>query len=150
MGILRRLFLLVLAAVLTGCSGGLTFPEGGSPPDDSPAALLAFSGNGQQGTVGKKLKQPLVVKLTGASSNPIAGAPVLFQVKNAVPGAEVDPEEAETNSQGLAYAEVRLGDNTGSLEVEARVPTIPDLKTTFVVTAIEKGGGHGHDDDDDD
>lgn len=147
---LRRLSLLVLATVLTGCGGGLTFPEGGSPPDDSPGALLAFSGNGQQGTVFRKLERPLVVKLTDASSNPIEGAPVLFQFKNAVPGAEVDPEEAETNEDGLAWAEVRLGASTGSLEVEARVPTVADLKTTFVVTAVEWGIGGGDDDDDDD
>jgi hypothetical protein len=157
---LRRLITQVFAIALTGCGGDLTLPDNGSPPDDhSPAALLAFSGSGQQGTVGSKLDQPLVVKLTDASSRPIARAPVVFQFKNDVPGAEVDPE-AETNSEGLASAEVRLGASTGPLEVEARVATIAELRTTFIVTAVEreggkkdkggKGGRHGHDEDDDD
>jgi hypothetical protein len=149
---LRSLFTLVLATALIGCGGGVTFPEGGSPPDDSPATftLLAWSGNGQEGTVWSRLDDPLIVKVIDSSSTPIAGVPVVFQLKNTVPFAEVDQKQAETNSEGLAWAEVRLGANTGSLEVEARVPTVPDLKTTFVVTAIEGGGGDGDDDDDDD
>lgn len=149
----RRLFSLVLATALTGCGGGLTLPDDGSTPDDgSPAALLAFSGDGQQGTVGRKLEKPLVVKLTDASSRPIAGVPVVFQLKSDVPDAEVDPV-ALTNSDGFASAQVRLGGSTGPLEVEARVATPAVLSATFVVTAVESGkkggGGGGHGDDDD-
>jgi hypothetical protein len=152
-----RLFSLVLATALTGCGGDLTLPDGGSAPDDgSPPILQAVSGGGQRGTVGSRLDQPLVVKLTDANSQPIAGAPVVFQFKTDVPGAEVDPQEDETNSLGLASAEVRLGVSTGPLEVEARVATPAALSATFLVTAVprERGkggkGGHGGDDDDDD
>lgn len=145
----HRVFWLVLATALTGCGGGLTLPD-----DSFPAALRTVSGDGQQGTVGSKLDSPLVVKLTDASSRPIAGVPVVFQFKSDVPDAEVDPTEAETDNDGLASAEVRLGTSTGSHEVEARVASPAALSATFVVTAVERdrgkkhGGGHGDDDDD--
>jgi hypothetical protein len=144
----HRLISLVLAIALTACGGDLTLPDDGSP------ALRAFSGDGQQGLVGSKLDDPLVVKLTDASSRPIAGIPVVFQFTSDVPHADIDPAEAETDSAGLASAEVRLGTSTGSHQVEARVE---GLSATFVVTALErepgkkdKGGGPGHDGDDDD
>ena len=132
----HRLFSLVLATALTGCGGGsLTLPD-----DGSPAALRAVSGDGQQGTVGSKLDDPLVVKLTDASSQPIEGVPVVFQFTSEVPDAEVVPE-ATTDSDGLASAEVRLGTSTGSHQVEARVSAPAELSTTFVVTAVEREHG---------
>lgn len=146
-----RLVSLILGTTLTGCGGGsLTLPD-----DGSPAALQVISGDGQQGTVGSRLDNPLVVRLTDASSRPIAGVPVVFQVTNDVPGAEVDPE-AVTDSEGLASAQVRLGTSSGPLQVEARVASAAELSATFVVTALERergkkdnggrGGRHGGDD----
>lgn len=144
-----RVFSFGLATALMGCGGGLSLPS-----DSSPTALRVESGDGQQGTVGSRLDNPLVVKLTDASSQPIAGVPVTFQFTTDVPGAEVDPEVA-TDSSGLASAEVRLGSSTGSHQVEARLATAAQVRTTFIVTAVErdrgkkdKGGGHGDDDDD--
>ena len=143
MCILYRLSSLVLATALVGCGGGsLTLPD-----DGSPAALTAVGGNGQQAPVGSTLDNPLVVKLTDASSRPIAGVPVVFQFIIDVPDAQIDPE-AETDSEGLASAQVRLGTSAGPLEVEARVASAAQLSATFVVTAIArgkdgKGGGHG-------
>jgi hypothetical protein len=145
-----RLYSLVFGAALTGCGGGsLTLPD-----DSSPAALRAVSGDGQQGTVGSRLDNPLVVKLTNASSRPIAGVSVVFQFTNDVPGAEVDPAEATTDSAGRAFTQVRLGTSTGPLQVEARVASAGGLNATFVVTALERGkgnggrgGGHGGDGD---
>jgi len=152
MGTPRRLFSLALATALTGCGGGsLTLPD-----DSSPAALRVVSGDGQQGTVGSRLDNPLVVKLTDASSRPIAGVPVVFQFTNDVPDAEIDPGEAATDSEGRASAQVRLGTSTGPLQVEARVASAAELSATFVVTALERergkkdnggrGSRHGGDD----
>jgi len=146
-----RLVSLILGA-LTGCGGGnLMLPD-----DDSPAALRAVSGDGQEAPVGRRLENPLVVKLTDASSRPIAGVPVVFQFKIDVPDAEVDPAEAGTDSAGLASAEVRLGTSTGPHQVEARVAAAAGLSATFVVTALERDrgkkdkGGSGDGDGDDD
>ncbi len=142
-----RLFSIALAAALTGCGGDLTLPD-----DGSPAALRAWSGDGQQGTVGSRLDDPLVVKVTDASARPIAGVPVVFRFTNEVPDAQVDAE-AMTNSEGFAAAEVRLGTSSGTLQVQARVATATALNATFVLTALErdrrnKGGGDGDEDDD--
>lgn len=143
----HRLFSLILATALTGCGGGLTFPD-----DGSPAALRAVSGDGQLARVGSRLDNPLVVKLTDASARPIAGATVRF--KSDVPDAQVDPAEAATDGDGLASAQVRLGSSTGPQQVEARVASDAQLSATFVVTAVDrkpgkggKGDGHGDGDD---
>ena len=70
---------------------------------------------------------------------------------------EVDPAQAATDTEGLARAEVRLGSESGSHQVEARVVSAAALSTTFVVTAVEreqgkknKGGKGGDGEDDDD
>ena len=143
-----RLFSLALATALTGCGGDLTLPD-----DSSPAALRVVSGDGQEGTVGRRLDAPLVVELTNASSNPMEGVSVVFQFKGDVPEAEVDPA-ATTDSAGRASAQVRLGTSTGPHQVEARVASSAALSAIFVVTAVERGrggkGGGGGDDDDDD
>ena len=141
-----QLVSLVLGVALTGCGGSLTLPD-----DGSPAALRVVSGDGQEAPVGRRLEDPLVVKLTDASSQPISGVPVVFQFKTDVPNAEIDPAEAETDSAGRASAEVRLGSSTGPHEVEARVAASAALRATFVVTALERDRGkdEGGDGDDD-
>ncbi len=128
-------FSLVLATGVVACGGDLTLPD-----DGSPAALRVESGDGQQGTVGRKLNAPLVVKLTDASSRPVEGVSVVFQFKTDVPDAAVD-SSATTDSTGRAEAEVRLGSSVGPHQVEARVATSTALSAIFVVTAVERGRG---------
>jgi hypothetical protein len=151
-----RVVPLVLGAALAACGGGLTFPD-----DGSPASVRVESGNGQEGTVGSRLDDPLVVRVTDASSRPLAGVPVKFQFQTEAAEAEVDPTEATTDSEGRAAAQVRLGVDAGPYTVEALVvqPSASELRATFDLTAVEpekrgkgKGGdgGQGGDDDDDD
>jgi hypothetical protein len=152
----RRVFVVALGIALTACGSDLTLPDDGSPPPDdrSPAVLLVVGGDGQKERVGRKLNEPLVVLLTDASARPVAGVPVAFAFREAVPDAEVDPI-ATTDERGEASAEVRLGSTVGSHTVEARVAEPRDLLATFGVTALAKGGhggggGGGGDPDDDD
>ena len=153
-----RFVSLVLGAASIGCGSGLTLPA-----DGSPAALTVVGGNGQEGTVGSRLDEPLIVLVTDANSNPLAGVPVDFAFETQAPEAEVSPTQAMTDSDGRAAAEVRLGASAGSHIVEAVVATPPasGLRATFALTAVEpgrgKGGGGGdggrrggRDDDDDD
>ncbi len=157
----RRLVRMVTAAVLTACGGeGLTLPG-----DSGPATLTAVSGHGQEGTVGSRLEEPLVARVTDSGSRPLSGVLIVFRFQSEVPGAEVDPAEATTNAEGLASAQVRLGESTGSQAVEAQVAqtAASDLRAMFALTAVaeetgkkdkgkkDKGGNRGgHDDDDDD
>lgn len=149
MGISNRLFMIAFAAVLGGCGGDLTLPD-----DGSPVALRKLSGDGQEGTIGSRLDDPLVVKLTDAGANPVFGVPIVFQFTSEVPEAEVTPSQENTDSNGLASAEVRLGTSTGTLRVEARLATPAALNATFTLTALErdkkKGKGDKGDDEEDD
>lgn len=149
----HRLIAPVLGAVLVSCGGGgLTLPNG-----SAPAALAAYSGNGQEGTVGDRLDQPLVVRLTDADSQPVAGVPVVFGFESDVPQAEVYPAEAVTDSDGYAEAEVKLGAIVGTHIVEAQITEAfgSALRATFELRAVapekgKKGKGGGDDDDEDD
>src|SRR5687768_15066582 len=99
----RRLLGVALGTVLAACGSDLTLPDDGSPPPDdrSPAALRIESGNGQQERVGRRLKEPLVVRLTDASTRPVANVPVTFEFQGSVPDAEVDPTITTTDEDGL-------------------------------------------------
>jgi Bacterial Ig-like domain (group 1) len=155
----KWLFGVLALAVLLGCGSDLTLPgEGppaGNPPegDAAPAQLLAWSGSGQAARVGKRLHDPLVVRLTDQSNQPVSGAVVEFSFKDAIPEAELDPAEAETDENGHASVEVRLGSIAGQYQVEASLAAT-DLRATFDVTALERDhrdqGDNGGDDDDDD
>ena len=156
-----RVLPLFLGAAWIGCGTGLTLPD-----DRSPAALSAISGSGQEGTVGSRLDDPLVVRVTDASSRPVAGVPIEFRFKTEAPEGEVAPTQVATDIEGYASAEVRLGVTAGSQIVEALVAqnATSDLRATFDLTAVTSGngkkgkrgkgggrnGGDGDDDDDDD
>jgi hypothetical protein len=151
----KGLFGIPAITVLLGCGSDLTLPgdgpPGGNPPidDHTPAQLLAVSGDGQQARVGKRLDDPLVVRLTDQNGDPVSGVVVEFRFKNAIPEAELDPAAAETDEEGEASVEVRLGSIAGEHQVEAALAA-PDLRATFGITAIEQGHGGDHDEDDDD
>jgi hypothetical protein len=116
--------------------------------------LLVVSGDSQEARVGRRLSRPLVVRVTDASARGVAGVPVAFGFKEAVPDAEVDPMIETTDEGGEASAQVTLGSMAGPHTVEARVAQ-PSLLATFGVTAVAQGGGGGGgdggggDDDDD-
>lgn len=149
---LRCVLLALLAASSSACGSNLILPS-----DDSPAALTRVSGNGQEGTVGSQLNEPLVVRVTDASSQPVEGIPIDFRFDSDVPDAVITPQVL-TDSSGQAAAEVKLGTEAGSIIVLAQVSqaSSSDLLATFGVTAVPgkgkkgKGGGGGRDRDDED
>ena len=141
-----------LATSSSACSGNLVLPGDGPAGDDSPAALKPVSGNGQEGTVGSELDDPLIVRVTDASSQPLEGVAVEFEFDGEVPDAMITPQ-AFTDSNGEAAAEVRLGTEAGPITVLAQVPEASDLHATFGLTAVpedKKGNGGGRDRDRDD
>ncbi len=143
----HRIIPILIGAAVVSCGGGLTLPS-----DGGQLALEVVSGDGQEGTVGSRL-DPLVVRVVDARAEPVAGVAVVFQFESAAPDAEVSPE-AETTSEGLASAEVRLGTSAGTHIVEARVADASSgtLRATFDLNALErnKGKDRGGEDDDDD
>ncbi|CAN5769442.1 hypothetical protein BH24GEM1_BH24GEM1_17790 [soil metagenome] len=111
----RSLSALSLTVAL-GCGGDLALPTSSGEGVD----LSILGGNGQTGTVGQELPQPLVV---GVASNgtPIAGHKVAFVVAGDPAAGRLDPDTAVTGSDGRAVARWVLGSEPGSHEVEARL-----------------------------
>jgi hypothetical protein len=146
-GPLRGLFptpkLCVVLTTLAACGGGdLTLPV-----DGSPASLRPVSGSGQQGTVGTRLPEPLVVRLVNEAARPVPNVAVDFRFQSDVPGAQFEPATVTTNDTGFAWVEVRLGSTPGPQTIEATVGVNPssDLLVTFAVTAVaSNNGGEAH------
>jgi hypothetical protein len=138
---------LILALGLTGlgCAGG----ELSLPSESGPAAVKAISGGGQEATVGSRLREPLVVRVTDAADQPLANVPVLFRFQGEFPEAQIMPSLTRTDSLGRAAVEVLLGTTTGEQTVEATLAQDPGprARALFGVTALEKRGRAEADDD---
>lgn len=98
-----------------------------------PAANLEIvSGDGQTAPYGTTLPQPIVVRVTDAFGNPIAGIPVTFK---AAPGSgSVSAPDPTTDATGSAGVEWTLGPAPGQQTVTALAPRVNDV--TFNATAV--------------
>jgi hypothetical protein len=144
MRVIHRSVLLLLFYA-TACGGGdLALPG----PGGDPSRLSIVSGDGQQGTVGEIVAEPLVVELLDGSGRPVPGATVAFRFSDNPPDALVDPAGPATDTLGHASATARLGSVAGVQPIDAQV-ALPgqDLLVRFRLTAVERprddGGGGG-------
>lgn len=112
----------VVVGLSLGCGGDLTLPD----PSGAGLDLSIVAGNGQTGTVGEALAQPLVVKVAANGQTPVGGRKVAFIP--AAEGGELDPDTAITNSKGEAFARWVLGTRPGEQEVEARLVVTDSLE----------------------
>ena len=94
----------------------------------SPASLVKISGDGQQGTVGQSLAQPLVVRLTDQFVNPIVGATVGWQMVSG--GGTVTASSSVTDVAGHATVGWTLGSTPGAQQVGALFPGLASV--TFI------------------
>jgi hypothetical protein len=154
------LFCAILSWSTTACGGGDLM----LPGDGAPASLSAVRGDGQQGTVGTRLPDPLVVRVVDAAAHPVPN--VLVRFESDVPDAEIDPGFVATNDSGYAAAEVRLGSTEGLQVVDALLDASAAAapRATFQLTAVapppddrgrdrggdDRGRGNGHDNDEED
>jgi hypothetical protein len=124
----------LLLTALVGCGEGLTLPD----PTAAGVVLSIVGGNGQSGTVGEGLEQPLVVKAVDGSGAPIADLPVVFAVVSGDSGGRLDPDTAITNAEGEASAVWTLGTTPGDRTADARVNVTGDSSrvVTFEATAL--------------
>jgi hypothetical protein len=134
----------LLAAIqllgLIACYGSdLTLPQ--------DVSLDRVSGDGQWGTVGTQLRDPLVVRVTDAANQPVRGVNLRFETR--FPGAEIDPPLIATNDTGVAAVQVRLGSTEGVQTVEASLAEAEALKTTFALIAVASEPPDGGDEDGD-
>ncbi|MGB8097423.1 MAG: SBBP repeat-containing protein [Terracidiphilus sp.] len=83
---------------IAGCSGSGFIVKFG-PLATSAAAIAAVSGGGQSATIGKAFANPLVVKVTDASGNPVSGVTVTFTAPSSGASASLSTA-APTASDG--------------------------------------------------
>src|SRR4051812_21413154 len=106
MRLMSRLPFAVLL-LTAACGGGdLTIPAGGER-----ASVVLVSGDGQTGTPGATLADPLVVQLVDSAGNGVAGRVVSWVVAGG--GGATSPERGATDESGLARARWQLGPAAG-------------------------------------
>jgi Bacterial Ig-like domain (group 1) len=134
----RRFYRAVPLATLSvvaqlGCGGDLSLPTDSGAGVD----LSIVEGDGQIGTVGQELPEPLVV-IVEAGGAPIEGHRVAFVVRSDGAAGEIDPDTAVTGPDGRAMAHWVLGPEAGTHEVEARLVVSEPAPPTavFEVSAI--------------
>jgi hypothetical protein len=113
----RALSLTALAfALILGCGGDLTLPTSSG----EGVVLSILGGNGQTGTVGQELPEPLVVGVESGGA-PVEGHKVAFVVAGDPAAGGLEPDTAVTGPDGRAVARWVLGTEPGPHEVEARL-----------------------------
>jgi hypothetical protein len=115
----RALMMLPLAATI-GCGSDLVLPSapGGAAPEGLQLSIV--DGNGQIGTVGEELPEPLVVSVASGES-PARGHRVAFLVSDPAAAGRLEPDTAVTDDDGYAVATWVLGTEPGHYQVVARL-----------------------------
>jgi len=131
-----RVRALLGALVFTACSGGTDLLL---PGDGQPAQIELRKGGDQTGRVGEPLADSLVFAVLDSRSRGVEGAQVVFELSSAGPGADVVPDTATTDADGMAKVRMVLGTRIGPQSGEARV-LVPDgtrePTTTFTIMAF--------------
>lgn len=122
--------------IVTPTGGSLAGPSvtatGTITDDDTPppATLSIISGNGQRGTIGQPLPQPLVVEVRNANRAPVAGVTVQWTVTKG--SAQLNPATSTTNAQGQASTTVTVT-SLGAVSIQAAVASLPSV--TFDISS---------------
>jgi hypothetical protein len=117
MGCIRTFALATIPlAGMLGCGGDLSLPSATS----EGLSLSIVDGNGQTGTVGQELPEPLIVevKLDGTA---IQGHQIAFEVAGDAAAGRLDPDTAVTGPDGRAVTHWVLGSVPGAHAVEAKL-----------------------------
>jgi plastocyanin len=136
-----RTAVLLAATVLTACSSnGSDLGGGGPDPSALSAARSQPSGDGQSGTAGQDLANPLrIVVLRGAM--PAAGAVVTWSATGT--GASMTPNVETTGADGISTSMWHLGTDVGTQHSQAAVTGAEGSPVPFTATATAPGGGGG-------
>ena len=105
----------------TGTSKGIEVWDASGWQRPLPHELVKISGDGQDGSPGAPLENPLVVEVLDQYGNGIAGVPVAFAVVEGDGrlGGRFTVKNAETDDDGRATAALTLGIVPGTTTVEA-------------------------------
>lgn len=125
-------FTLTVAPAVGTLAGPVVTATGTIANDDAPTptVLRTVSGNGQRGTLGQPLPQPLVVEVLNSAGAPAAGVAVQWTVLKG--SAQLSPTTSTTNAQGHASTTVTVT-GLGPVTIQASVGQL--LLVTFDVSA---------------
>ncbi|CAN5769305.1 hypothetical protein BH24GEM1_BH24GEM1_17780 [soil metagenome] len=113
-------------------SGLPPVPFTGTATSDVPTTIELVSGNNQTAPVGGALPNPLVVRVTDANDNPVAGVAVNWAAQG---GGSVSAPTSGTNALGLAQITRTLGLVPGPYTTTASVSGLSGSPVTFTSTA---------------
>jgi hypothetical protein len=116
--------------VLLGCGADLTLP-GSTVPG---LAVAVVQGDGQIGTVGDTLPDPVVIEVKTDGGQAIPDRRVAFVAAQGA-GAGFDPDTAITDSQGRALTRWVLGTAVGVYTAEARL--VPDGEAALPTAPLQ-------------
>lgn len=127
---LRRIRYVALFATLlvTACT-----QEGPLNPPKAPipARIESVGGNGQSGTVGQVLGDPLMVRVVDFNGNPIKNVTVHWSTEETA--GEVSQDSLKTADDGIAQVSWALGTSAGEMRATARTGNLPAV--SFAATA---------------
>ncbi|MBA3345293.1 MAG: Ig-like domain-containing protein [Gemmatimonadales bacterium] len=98
----------------------------------SATAITPESGDAQSAAAGTALAQPLVVRVTDDSGNPVGGVTVRWEASS----GSVSPAETTTDSDGRAAAVRMLGTSVGEQTARASSGVLAGSPVTFTHTAV--------------
>jgi hypothetical protein len=120
-------------AAITARSGSMTGHIDVTVVPGAPVAVLIYAGDGQSGTKGSTLRDPLCTNVKDAAGNKILGITVTYTVTTGS-GTLASPTAPQTDSSGIAISGLwTLGPNAGEQTVTASVPGATSV--TFTATA---------------
>jgi hypothetical protein len=125
-----RVRLPAVMLVLLGCSADLTLPGSTAPG----LAVAVVQGDGQIGTVGDTLPDPVVIEVKTDGGQAIPDRRVAFVAAQGA-GAGFDPDTAVTDSQGRALTRWVLGTAVGVYTAEARL--VPDGEAALPTAPLQ-------------
>lgn len=123
--------LIAFVAVLFAACGDTT------GPGENSVSVAVQSGDGQFGTPGGPVLDPLQVIVTDpVSKDPVEGASVTWQLVTGS-GAVLAPATTTTDENGIATTTVRLGSALGTYIIEATSSKLVGSPARFTLRAVE-------------
>ncbi|HEV7365387.1 MAG TPA: galactose oxidase-like domain-containing protein, partial [Gemmatimonadales bacterium] len=121
----------LLAASSLRCNGTDVQPT-------DPTTIAMISGDGQTGTAGHVLANPLVVEVTDKSGNAVPGVSVSWSAQG---GGSVSSATVQTGSNGKASIQRTLGSTLGEQATTATVTGLDGSPVTFLATVVTGAPG---------
>lgn len=104
-----------------------------------PSQIVVASGNGQSGSVGQPLAQPVMIKVVDASATPVSGVTVNFTLPVGNGGGSVSPSSGKTDASGQLSTLWTLGSKVGQQTINASVTGLTTLSMISTATLNSSG-----------